>query len=161
MTTDFSQLLAKLADSGFEFVIVDGYAAVAHGSARVTRDIDICAVLTAENIETLRTALAEWHPRHRMTPQKLSFLTTPPPGSVLKNLYLETDVGMIDVLSSVLGVGDFTRLKSTAERLEIDGRIQWLMSLDDLIQAKEAVGREHDLLTAKELKAIRAKRAQG
>src|SRR5690606_3733551 len=107
MTTDFSQLLAKLADSGFEFVIVGGYAAVAHGSARVTRDIDICAGLTAENIEALRTALAEWHPRHRMTPQKLSFLTTPPPGSVLKNLYLETDVGMIDVLSSVLGVGDF------------------------------------------------------
>ena len=158
MTPDFGQLLAKLVDSGFEFVIVGGYAAVAHGSARVTRDIDVCAVLTAENVEALRKALAEWHPRHRMTPQKLPFLTTPPQGTPLKNLYLETDVGMIDVLSSVLGVGDFDRLKSKAEKLEIDGRVHWLMALDDLIAAKEALGREHDLLTAKELKAIRAKR---
>ncbi len=161
MTPDFSHLLAKLVDNGFEFVIVGGYAAVAHGSARVTRDIDVCAVLTAENVETLRKALAKWNPRHRMTPQKLSFLTIPPPGTPLNNLYLETDVGVIDVLSSVLGVGDFARLKSRAERLEIDGRTHWLMSLEDLISAKEAMGREHDLLTARELRAILAKRQQG
>jgi len=161
MRPDFSHLLAKLVDNGFEFVIVGGYAAVAHGSARVTRDIDVCAVLTAENVETLRKALAKWNPRHRMTPQKLSFLTIPPPGTPLNNLYLETDVGVIDVLSSVLGVGDFARLKSRAERLEIDGRTHWLMSLEDLISAKEAMGREHDLLTARELRAILAKRQQG
>lgn len=161
MTPDFSRLLAKLVDSGFEFVIVGGYAAVAHGSARVTRDIDVCAVLTAENVETLRKALAEWNPRHRMTPQKLSFLKVPPPGTPLNNLYLETDVGIIDVLSSVLGVGEFARLRSQAERLEIDGRTHWLISLEDLITAKEAMGREHDLLTARELRAILAKRQQG
>jgi predicted nucleotidyltransferase len=74
---------------------------------------------------------------------------------------LETDAGMIDVLSSVLGVGDFARLKSKAEKLEIDGRTHWLISLDDLIAVREAIGREHDLLTAKELRAIQAKRQQG
>lgn len=97
MTPDFSQLLAKLVDSGFEFVIVGGYAAVTHGASRVTRDIDLCAVLTSDNVETLRQALAPWNLRHRMTPQKLSFLTVPPPGAPLQNLYLETDVGVIDV----------------------------------------------------------------
>lgn len=161
MMPDFSQLLAKLVDSGFEFVIVGGYAAVAHGSARTTRDIDICAVLTAENVETLRKALVGWNPRHRMTPQKLSFLTVPPPGTPLKNLYLETDVGFIDVLTSVIGVGDFARLKSRAEKLEIDGRTHWLISLGDLITAKEAMGRDHDLLTAKDLRVIAAKRQLG
>jgi hypothetical protein len=35
------------------------------------------------------------------------------------------------------------------------------MSLEDLIAAKEAVGREKDLLTAKELRAILAKRTLG
>jgi hypothetical protein len=35
------------------------------------------------------------------------------------------------------------------------------MSLEDLIKAKEALGREKDLLTAKELRAIAAKRRQG
>ncbi len=160
MTPDFSQLLAKLADSGFEFVIVGGYAAVAHGSAQVTRDIDICAVLTGENVETLRRVLAEWTPRHRMTSQRLSFLDVPPAGTPLQNLYLQTDVGVIDILSSILGVGDFERLKSRAERLEVDGRIHWLISLEDLIAAKEAIGREKDLLVVKELRAIAAKRAK-
>ena len=46
MTPDFSQLIAKLTDSGFEFVMIGGYAAVTHGASQVTRDLDICAVLT-------------------------------------------------------------------------------------------------------------------
>jgi hypothetical protein len=139
-------------------VIVGGYAAVSHGSAQVTRDIDICAVLTAENVETLRRALAEWNPRHRMTATKLSFKDVPPKGTAVQNLYLQTDVGVVDVLSSVLGVGDFERLKSRAEKLEVDGRAYWLISLQDLIAAKETLGREKDLLVAKELRAIAAKR---
>lgn len=158
MTPDFSQLLARLADSGFEFVIVGGYAAVAHGSAQVTRDIDICAVLTAENVETLRRALADWNPRRRMIAGKLSFQDTPPKGTTVQSLYLQTDVGVVDMLSSVLGVGDFERLKSRAEKVEVDGREYWLISLEDLIAAKEALGREKDLLVAKELRAIAAKR---
>jgi hypothetical protein len=96
-----------------------------------------------------------------MTSQKLPFRTVPPPGTPVNNLYLETDLGVIDVLSSVLGVGDFARLKSRAEKLEVDGRTHWLISIEDLIAAKEALGRPHDLLDAKELRAIAAKRAQG
>ncbi|MDP3073680.1 MAG: nucleotidyltransferase [Opitutaceae bacterium] len=160
MTPDFSQLIIRLADAGFGFVIIGGYAAVTHGSARVTRDLDVCAVLTNENVELLRRTLAEWNPRHRMTPQRLSFLKFPAAGQPINNLYLETDVGVIDILTSVLGIGDFSRLKQNAERLEIDGRTCWVISLEDLIVAKEAVGREHDLLTAKELRAIAAKRGQ-
>jgi hypothetical protein len=52
----------------------------------------------------------------------------------------------VDVLSSVLGIG-----------VELFGRRCRVMSLDDLIQAKEALGREKDLLAVKELKAIREK----
>lgn len=160
MTPDFSQLIVKLVDAGFEFVIIGGYAAVTHGSSRVTRDIDVCAVLTPENVQVLRQALAEWNPRHRMTAQRLSFLQHPSSDLPLKNLYLQTDVGVIDILTSVLGVGDFARLKENAEDLEIDGRRCWVISLEDLITAKEAVGREHDIQTAKELRIIAAKRAQ-
>jgi predicted nucleotidyltransferase len=155
---DFSQILQRLTDAGLDFVIVGGYAAISHGSSYLTRDVDICAVLTEENIGRLRQALAEWNPKHRMTPQKLSFLTYPPTGQPLNNLYLQTDRGVLDVISSVLGVGDFARLKQQAEELEVDGQRYRVISLGDLIAAKEAMGREKDLLTAKELRAIAAKR---
>lgn len=158
MTPDFSRLLARLADAGFEFVIVGGFAAVTHGSSLVTRDIDVCAVLTDKNVETLRRALADWNPRHRMTPKRLSFLQFPPAGEQLNNLYLLTDMGVIDILSSILGVGDYARLKRNAEELEVNGRRFHVISLEDLILAKAAMGREKDLLAIKELKAIAAKR---
>ena len=124
----------------------------------MTRDVDICALLTAEDIVKLREALAEWNPKHRMTPQRLSFMAHPAPGSPVKNLYLQTDKGIVDVLSSVLGVGDIERLKRESVEIEVDGVRYRVMSLGDLITAKEAMGREKDLLTAKELRAIEAKR---
>jgi HrpA-like RNA helicase len=130
-----------------------------HGSAYVTRDLDICAVLTEENVNKLREVLAEWNPKHRMTSQRLSFLEFPKTGAV-QSLYLQTDVGVIDILSSVLGVGELPRLKANAEMFEIDGRQYPALSLDDLIAAKEAVAREKDLLVAKELRCIAAKRQQ-
>ena len=123
--------------------------------------VDICAVLSDESVARLRKALGDWNPRHRMTPQRLSFLTHPQPGQPLNNLYLQTDMGMIDILTSVLGVGDFARLRAQAEELEVDGRLYRVISLEDLIRAKEAMGREKDLLTAKELRAIAAKRKDG
>ena len=156
----FSRLLKRLADSGLEFVIVGGFAAVSHGSAYVTQDVDICILFSEENILRLREALKDLHPHHRMLPQRLSFLTDPPPGQPVANLYLQTDMGMVDILSSVLGVGDFARLKSRAELLRVDGTGYYVMALDDLIAAKEALGREKDLLTAKELRAIAAKRSR-
>jgi hypothetical protein len=138
--------------------MIGGYAAVTYGSSQVTRDLDVCAVLTSENIELLRKALAEWNPRHRMTPERLSFLKFPKAGEPLNNLYLETDVGVVDILSTVLGVGDFARLKSGAEKFVVDGRVCWVISLPDLIKAKEAIGRGKDKLTAVELRIIAAKR---
>ena len=141
-------------------MIIGGFAAITHGSALMTRALDICVVLTSETVEKLRSTLGDWNPRHRMTPQRLSFLEFPKHGPV-QNLYLETDYGIVDILSSVLGVGDFQRLASKAEIYEIGGREYHVISLEDLITAKEAVGREKDLLAVKELRAIAAKRALG
>jgi predicted nucleotidyltransferase len=155
---DFTQLLSRLADAGIEFVIIGGYAAITHGSSYLTRDVDICAMLTDENVAKLRGALANWNPVHRLTSRRLSFLHYPPAGEPLSNLYLQTDKGVIDVLSSVLGVGDFCRLKRRAEKVRVEGRQYLVISLNDLIKSKEALGRERDLLAAKELRAIAAKR---
>ncbi len=154
-----SQLLQRIADSGVEFVIIGGFAGVLHGSALVTRGLDICAVLTPAYIERLREALKDLNPRHRMTPQALSFLQVPKPGETVTNLYLKTDWGIVDILTSVLGLGGLDRIMGGAEQITIGGRTCRLIGIDDLIKAKEAMGREKDALAAKELRAIRAKRS--
>lgn len=159
MTQNFERILHRLADSGLDFVIIGGFAVVTHGSSLVTRDLDICAVLSPENVEKLRATLADWNPKHRMTPQRLSFLEFPKSGPV-QNLYLETDQGIVDILTSVLGVGDFHRLKETAEIYEINGRRYQVIALADLIRAKEALGRDRDRQAAKELRVIAEKRRE-
>ena len=151
-------LLQRFADAGLDFVVVGGFAGVLHGSAYVTDDLDICAVMSPENIAKLRAALVDLKPVHRMTHQKLSFLEHPPAGEHLANVYLETEAGIVDVLGSVLGIGDYQALAANAIDISLFGRRCRVISLEDLIKAKEALGREKDLLTAKELRAIAAKR---
>jgi hypothetical protein len=82
-------------------VVVGSFAGVLHGSTLVTRDLDLCAVLTPENIERLRVTLKDLNPRHRMTPQRLSFLTVPRSVESVANLHLETDWGVVDIRSSI------------------------------------------------------------
>ena len=75
----------------------------------------------------------------------------------MKNLYLETELGPIDFLGSILGIGDFERVRAASIEIDLFGRRCRVISLQDLIQAKEALGRDKDLLAAKELRAIAEK----
>lgn len=152
-----SQLLQRLCDADVDFVVVGGFAALIHGSTLVTRDLDVCAVLSQDDVAKLREAFRDLNPTHRLTPQRLSFLSNPDPGIPVRNLYLETEMGTVDILSSILGVGDFERVRAASVQIELFGRRCRVISLDDLIRAKEALGREKDLLAAKELRAIREK----
>lgn len=130
-----------------------------HGSSLVTRDLDICMVLDAPNIEKLRAVLADLAPVHRFTAARLPFGTVPAPGTELHNLYLETSWGALDVLTVMKGVGELARIRQNASEVEIMGVQCRLISLDDLIVVKESVARPKDLLAATELKAIRQLRS--
>lgn len=151
---NLNELLRRLCDADIDFVVVGGFAAVLHGSTLVTRDLDVCTVLTAANVEKLRGVLADLRPIHRMTPQRLSFLTNPDPEARIQNLYLETDAGAVDFMTSITGVGDFSRIRAQAVEVELFGHRCRVMSLADLIAAKLALGRDKDLLAARELQAI-------
>jgi predicted nucleotidyltransferase len=151
-----NRLLQRLCDADIDFVIVGGFAAVLHGSTMVTRDLDVCAPLTVENLARLRAAFRDIHPTHRES-QRLSFLENPAPDVPLRNLYLQTDLGELDLLGSITGVGSFERVLDSAVVVELFGRPVRVISVQDLIQAKEALGREKDRLVVRELRAIQAK----
>lgn len=155
---NLENLLRRFTEAEFDFVLVGGFAGVLHGSSYVTDDLDICAVLSTENINKLRSILADLNPVHRMTSAGLSFLEHPGVETSVANLYLATDAGAVDVLGSVLGLGAYDRLIETAIEVPLNGQICRVISLPDLITAKEAVARDKDLLVAKELRAIAAKR---
>jgi predicted nucleotidyltransferase len=157
--SELNGLLQRLSEAGIEFVVVGGVAAVLHGSSMVTRDLGVCASLHGENLQKLRDAFRDLHPVHRIGPARHSFLEIPAPGASLNNLYLQTDLGALDLLGSITGVGDFAQVLESAVEVDLFGRKVKVLALEPLIKAKEAVGRPKDLLAATELRAIAARRS--
>lgn len=158
MKTDFKFLLSKLSENDFDFIVIGGFAAAAYGSSFVTSDLDVCAILSPENIEKLRTALADIHPKHRISNNKPSFLEFPQSIQGINNLYLQTDAGVLDLISTVTGVGDFCELSKSCIEIKIYGHKCKMISIEDLIKAKLALKRPKDLEMAKELVLIKNKK---
>jgi predicted nucleotidyltransferase len=155
--SELQKLLLRLDDAGIEFVLVGGYAAMLHGSSLLTRDLDVCARLDAASLQRLRDAFRDLNPRHRMAVPQVSFLEEPAPGVGLSNLHLNTDLGTLDLLGSITGVGGYDRVARDSIEIDLLGRRVRAISLDDLIAAKEALGRDKDLIAARELRAVRAR----
>jgi hypothetical protein len=148
-------MIARLVAGGVEFVLVGGYAAVAHGASLMTRDVDICCRFSRDNLLRLREVVADLHPRHRMTPDRLPLELSDELCGRSKNLYLETDLCILDCLSEVAGIGDYEMvLRHSLEIAFPEGRFR-VLDLDGLIRAKEAMDRPHDRLTVLQLRAIK------
>ena len=119
--SELNGLLQRLSDVGVEFVVVGGVAAVLHGSSMVTRDLDVCATLSSENLQKLRDVLRDLNPVHRIASERQSFLENPEPGVSVRNLYLQTDLGALDLLGEITGVGDLQQILASAIEVDLCG----------------------------------------
>ena len=147
-------LLKELHRLEVEFVIIGGMAAVAHGSAYLTLDLDLCYSRKKENLEKLAQALAPFHPLLRGAPADLPFRLD---ASALKselNFMLTTDLADLDLLGEVAGLGGYAEVLSFSEELEIFGMRCKVLTLEGLIKSKKAVGRVKDLRLLPELEAL-------
>ena len=154
--TNLNELLKRLLKFEIQFVIVGGFAGVVHGATQVTQDLDICLLINKEEVEKLRKALGDLEPRHRTNPlHKLSFLEHPKSLTGLKNIYLETDIGILDVMSEIPNIGDFQRVKKGSVEIEIFGYHCFVMGLDDLIKVKKNINRAKDQALYRELLEIK------
>ena len=154
---NLSELTRRLIEARVEFVLIGGFAAVAHGVTLVTRDVDICCRFTEANLMRIQRAFSDLHPTHRSRPD-LPLDLTPHQCVQLNNLYLKTDLGIVDCLSEVLGVGDFESVWSHSIQVELPGGSCRILDLDALIRAKEAMNRDHDRITVKQLREIKRRR---
>lgn len=151
-------LLIRLSGSGLDFVVIGGVCAVYHGAPLATFDLDICCPFGEEHVRRLESALKDLHPVHRLTPNKLPLEMTRGAFADLRNLYLQTDLGTLDCLGEVSGVGDFKAVlqRSVVARFSY-GEFRFL-NLDALIAAKKAAGRERDLVAVRHLLAIKERK---
>lgn len=160
MIEEAESLLKRLHAQSVEFVIIGGICNVLHGVTLVTQDVDVCCRFSPENLRRLEAAVRGLNPVHRQTPQKLPFVLNEQLLRELKNIYLRTDLGVIDCLGEVAGIGGYAAVLEASVPVALSFGQCRMLSLDALIRSKETLGREQDLAALRQLRAIRERTAQ-
>lgn len=148
------RFLEALCDAGVEFIVIGGIAARAHGSARITQDVDVVYARSDENIGRLVHALAPFSPYLRGAPSGLPFEWSAATVKAGLNFTLTTTLGDLDILGDVAGGGRYEDLASHAVRLDAFGHSTLVVNLAWLIHLKRAAGRPKDLEVIAELEAL-------
>jgi hypothetical protein len=156
--TRFGELLRVLGVGGARFVLVGGVAATAHGSPRSTQDLDVVYRRDDENLRRIAASLCPHHPYMRGAPPGLPFRLDFETLRSGLNFTLTTDLGWIDLLGEIAGVGGYENLAPQSITVEVFGISCKLIGLDALILAKRAAGRPKDLEDLAELEMLRERR---
>ena len=62
VAVDLAQVIPPLVRAKLDFILIGGMAAILHGSARVTFDVEVVYSRTRDNIDRLTTTLAPHRP---------------------------------------------------------------------------------------------------
>jgi len=132
-------------------------AAGINGSARATFDLDICYDPAPDNVEKLARMLAGWHAYLRGVEPGLPFIMDAKAFRITPVMTLTTDLGPLDVMDRIAGVGDFANVLAHSFEVEQPGFTFRTLTLASLIDAKRATGRKKDRDQLPELEALLAR----
>jgi len=155
MTTDYRALIGALDARHVDFVVIGAIAMVLHGSARVTRDLDICYSRESANLKALAASLKPFTPTLRGAPPNLPFTLDAHTLRSGLNFTLTCAAGDIDLMGEVVGIGGFAVVKRLSEPMTVYDRPIHVLSLDGLERAKRAAGRLKDLADLAEILELR------
>ncbi len=163
---DADEILRLLIGAGVDFVVIGGFAVIAHGYLRATKDIDIVPRPTAENRGTLEGALKSINARPI---EQADFRPDEMPvqwgiGALAHggNWALQTDYGRIDVLQYIDRVDvveTYSELRDQALEADVPAvGVVRFASLEHLELMKRVAGRPQDLNDLAQLESIRTDR---
>ncbi|MHB1426723.1 MAG: hypothetical protein ACYC3I_26495 [Gemmataceae bacterium] len=164
IVSNLEEVVKLLVAHNVQFVIIGGQAMRILGSAYITEDTDICYQRTPANLAALVAAFTPIHPYLRGVPPGFPFRFDVPTIAAGLNFTLDTDYGQIDILVEVSGVGNYDRVLAQSVERTVYGLSVRILSVDGLIAAKKAAGRNKDQLHVLELlelkKILEAKPAE-
>ena len=146
---DFKDLLAALEKARVHYLVVGGHAVGFHTRPRATKDLDIWIgesrenrLRAAEALRAFRAPEAICHHLERAGPDDIVWFGRAP--------------NRVDILQRLPGV-EFTEALSRAAHAHADEVAVPVISLEDLIANKRAVGRPHDV---RDLRALERSRGR-
>lgn len=140
-------LIGVLAAHHVEYVVIGGFAAIAHGSPRATRDLDIVAAPDNDNLTRLLAALRDLD-ADRLLPDRPAHPVTAADVATIAlgtTLHARTRAGVLDVVGRPDGAPAYEQLAEHAVAVPVGEHEVWIAGLDHLIAMKRAAGRPLDL----------------
>jgi len=151
---EIAQGLRLLAEHRVECVIVGGVAGWAHGSSQATFDVDVCYSRELSNLKRLIQALRSVSATLRGAPKEIPFILDEETLQRGLNFTFATEIGDLDLLGEVRGVGLYDDCLRDSAKLKMFGHTFSVLSLKKLIDSKRAAGRSKDLMALPELEAL-------
>jgi hypothetical protein len=161
MTASLEEFARLLQSQGVRFIVIGGWAAIIHGSARTTSDVDLVYARDTDNVHRLVEALAAWQPYLRGAPPGLPFRFDADTVAAGLNFTLTTSHGDLDLLGEATGGGRYENLLPFTQEVTALGVTCRVVTLERLIQLKRAAGRPRDLDAIAELQALLEERDLG
>ena len=132
---NLSELLEGLCESGIDFVLVGGLAAVIQGSPITTMDVDIVHKRTPENIDRLMVFLKSMGTVYRRPDDKV-FEPVSSDLAGMGRMLFTTRLGPLDVLSYVEGKKTYEDLVSHTVEIPFRGHKIRVLDLTTLVELK-------------------------
>jgi hypothetical protein len=140
---DFRDLLSALSAEGADFIVVGAHAVMFYTSPRYTKDLDIWVRPTRENAERVHRALRAFGaPMADLSADDLAI-----PGTIFQ---IGIAPNRIDILTSIDAV-TFDDAWARRSSSTYGGVPIALLSVEDLLANKRAVGRRQDLFDVERL----------
>jgi hypothetical protein len=155
------EILKRLTARGVDYVVIGGIAAVLHGSAQATYDLDICYATDPGNLDALGEVLVALGARLKGIDEPVPFVPDAETLRKVELLTLVTRAGELDVVTRPAGSPGYEALRRNADRFDLGGFSVLVASIDDLIAMKRSAGRQKDLAAIEELEAIERLQRRG
>ena len=153
-------LIDVLAEHKVDYIVVGGWAVVAYGKVRATKDIDICPDPDPQNLARLGEALSDLEAEPIGLEEFEGEFDLKPDAEGLTqggNWLLDTRFGRLDIMQFASSAPhiDYQTLDAKAEAKPLASRQVRFCSYEDLLEMKEAAGRDQDLIDIRDLRAAR------
>ncbi len=147
-------MLRRLSDAAIDFVVIGGIALIAHGSTRLTRDLDIVFNPDAANLERLGEVLVDLGASLRGVDDNVPFVPDAATLAKVDVLTLKTSLGWLDVHRRPAGAPPYGTLRKRAEQVDFGDFSVLVASPEDLRAMKRSAGRPIDIIDLDYLETI-------
>ena len=118
---EIAQGLKLFADFRVDCVVVGGVGAGAHGSSQVTFDVDVCYARDQTNLTRMTQALRSVNATLPGASKNLPFFLDEETLGRGLNFTFDTDIGKVDILGEVQGVGTYADWLLQSSEVELFG----------------------------------------